>query len=286
MPIVIDHVSYEYAAGSPQAVYALRDINVQIEDGEFVGIMGRTGCGKSTLIQLIGGLLTPMSGRILVDGGDINAKHYDTAALHEKIGMVFQYPEMQLFETTVEKDVAFGLKHSGLSKTQIQNQVRWALEACGFDYETIRHKAPVGLSGGEKRRVAIAGVIVTKPRYLLLDEPIAGLDPLGRDAFLQLITKLNKERMTILMVSHNADAIGEYTDRLLVLDEGKLACDGPTTVVFSDLNRMEQLHLGVSASRRLASLLSEKGMPIPQDICSYQKLLSALSAQLKGGDPA
>ena len=207
MPITVTNLTCVYGAGTPFETTALRDVSVTVENGSFVGILGRTGCGKSTLIQIMAGLLTPTAGTVMLDGQDIHARRYDRSILRRKVGIVFQYPECQLFETTVEKDVAFGLKHSGLSAAEKQARVRWALETVGFSFEKVHDQPPMGLSGGEKRRVAIAGVLATKPEYLILDEPIAGLDPLGREAFLQLITELNRGGMTILMVSHNADCL-------------------------------------------------------------------------------
>lgn len=177
MSISLSHVSFTYSPGTVFEKLALYDINLTIEDGEYVGIMGQTGCGKSTLLQLMVGLEQPSEGKVFVDGKDINVREYNRKILRQKVGMVFQYPEVQLFETSVEKDVAFGLKHSGLSKTEIDENVRWAVEMLGLDFEKIRAISPFSLSGGEKRRVAIAGILATKPKILILDEPVAGLDP-------------------------------------------------------------------------------------------------------------
>lgn len=284
MPIKVKNLSLTYSAGTPFETEALKNISLEIQNGEFIGIMGHTGCGKSTLIQALAGLLRPTGGSILVDGKDINGRRYDRSELRRKLGIVFQYPECQLFETTVEKDVAFGLKHSDLTKGETNERVRWALEVCGFDYEKVAKSSPMGLSGGEKRRIAIAGVLAVKPEYLILDEPIAGLDPLGRRSFLELITRLNADGMTIIMVSHNADCIGEYAQRVLLLNGGELIGDGSPEALFSDVERMRALHLGVSQSREIAWLLKKGGMDIPLDICSYDKLLPAVLAELRGGD--
>ena len=235
MPITVTNLTCVYGAGTPFETTALRDVSVTVENGSFVGILGRTGCGKSTLIQIMADLLTPTAGTVMLDGQDIHARRYDRSILRRKVGIVFQYPECQLFETTVEKDVAFGLKHSGLSAAEKQARVRWALETVGISFEKIHDQPPMGLSGGEKRRVAIAGVLATRPEYLILDEPIAGLDPLGREAFLQLITELNRDGMTILMVSHNADCLGAYAQRLLVLEGGQLMRDGTPEEIYADL---------------------------------------------------
>ena len=284
MPIEVKNLSFTYSAGTPFETAALKNISLEIKNGEFIGVMGHTGCGKSTLIRALAGLLRPSEGSIVVDGSDINGRRYDRSKLRRKLGVVFQYPECQLFETTVEKDVAFGLKRSGLNKDEVTERVRWALEICGFDFEKIAKASPMGLSGGEKRRVAIAGVLAVKPEYLILDEPIAGLDHLGREAFLELITGLNADGMTIIMVSHNADCIGEYARRVLLMNGGELVGDGSPEELFSDVERMRSLHLGVSRSREIAWQLKKGGMDIPQDICSYGRLLPAVLAHLRGGD--
>lgn len=283
MPITVSNLSYTYNQGTAFETKALKNINFTIENGEFVGIMGHTGCGKSTLIQLLAGLLHPSSGQILLDGKDIQSAKYDYSELRKKVGLVFQYPECQLFEMTVEKDIAFGLKHSGLSKQEQKERIRWALEITGFDYEKIHSKSPLGLSGGEKRRIAIAGVLATKPDYLILDEPIAGLDPLGREAFLNLICRLNREGMTILMISHNADCLGEYAKRILILEQGELLKDASTKEVFQDIEMMKEHKLGVSQAREIAWLLQKKGFSISQNISSYSSLLEEVVSELKGG---
>lgn len=282
MPIEVRNVSLIYSEGTPFETKALDNVSFTIEDGDFIGVMGHTGCGKSTMIQLLDGLLKPSSGEILLDGSNINAAGYDRSELRSKVGLVFQYPECQLFETTVEKDVAFGLKHSGLSKPEVTERVKWALEALSFDFEKVRSLSPLALSGGEKRRIAIAGVLAVKPKYLLLDEPIAGLDPLGRADFLKLLKTLNKQNVTIVMISHNADSICECTQRVLVFDHGRLACAGGTAEVFSDTEGMRAMHLSVGQSRELADLLSEKGLTLPQGITKYEELRRAVTALLKG----
>lgn len=283
MPITVRNVSLTYNAGTPLETAAVKNVSFEIADGSFVGVMGHTGCGKSTMLQLIDGQLKPDSGEILIDGEDINERTYDRAILRRKVGMVFQYPEVQLFETTVEKDVSFGLKHSGLSAQEVEARVRRALEMLGFDYEKVRRKSPLGFSGGEKRRIAIAGVLAVMPDYLLLDEPIAGLDPLSRADFLNLLKKLNSEGMTIVMISHNADGIAESAERLLVFDDGRLVEDGSVAEVFRDAEGLRRRGLGVSASRELAELLNKSGIELPQDICTYDKLRDALLQRLKGG---
>lgn len=276
MSITLEHISYIYAQGTPYEATAVEDVSLTITDGEFVGIMGKTGCGKSTLIQLIDALLEPAGGRILLDGEDIHARRYDRRLLRQKIGVVFQYPEHQLFETTVSKDVAFGLKDTKLTKTQVDERVKWALETVGFDYEEVWDLSPLEFSGGEKRRIAIAGVLAPQPKILILDEPIAGLDPLGRDAFLKLLKQLNRQGTTILMVSHNADVLAEYAGRILVLEQGRLIKDGPTAEVFSDKELIKRHEIGTGQVRRIAAMLQEKGYHLPDTVVRYEQLLPYL----------
>ena len=287
MPIALERVSHTYAQGTPFAQEALAGISLEIDRGELVGIMGRTGCGKTTLVQLMAGLLKPTAGRVLVNGKDVNAPGYDRAELRRALAMVFQFPEYQLFETTVERDVAFGLRHLGLSEGEKEERVRWALEKTGFSFQDIRGQSPMALSGGEKRRVAIAGALAVKPEILVFDEPIAGLDPLGREAFLTLIRQLNRQGTTILMVSHSADSIAETVRRVLVLNGGRLVRDGAPEEVFCDVTAMEALRVGVSGPRRVAELLRQAGVDAPKNIVRYQQLLSfAQSAGEEPGDEA
>lgn len=283
MSINVDHVSFTYSPGTVFETAAVRDISLFIEDGEYIGVMGKTGCGKSTLIQLLVGLMRPSSGRILVDGQDINGNGYVRDELRRKVGIVFQYPEVQLFETSVEKDVAFGLKHSGLSKTEIAENVRWAIETVGLDFEKIRSVSPFSLSGGEKRRVAIAGILAAKPKTLILDEPIAGLDPVGREDFLDLTQAMNASGVTIIMVSHNSDALAENAGRVIVLEEGRLLLDSPAKDAFRDVDLLREKGIGVSQVREIAFLLNERGVDIPADTLRYEELLPLLITVGKGG---
>ncbi|MEG1720305.1 MAG: ATP-binding cassette domain-containing protein [Pseudoflavonifractor sp.] len=283
MPMILDKVSFAYEAGTAYEVQALDEVSLTIGDGEFVGIMGGTGCGKSTLIRLMAGLMVPSAGRVLLDGADVNAKGYPRALLRKSLGILFQNPEYQLFETSVERDVAFGLKESGLSREETALRVRQALEQVGFDYGQIREQSPLALSGGEKRRVAIAGVLVSRPKILIFDEPIAGLDPMGRRAFLDLVRELNGAGTTIIIVSHNADCLSEYAGRILVLQGGQLALDGPPELVFSDLTRTKQLSICAGQARLIADLLARRGMPIPSGTTRYSALLAAVKQALNGG---
>ncbi|MFW5714316.1 MAG: energy-coupling factor transporter ATPase, partial [Brevefilum sp.] len=271
MSIVIDQVSFTYSPGTVFEMVALRDISLTIEDGEYLGIMGKTGCGKSTLIQLLVGLMRPSSGKILIDGKDINGSEYNRKELRRKVGIVFQYPEVQLFETTVEKDVAFGLKHSGLSPSEIAQNVRWAITTVGLDFEKVRSMSPFSLSGGERRRVAIAGILAAKPTTLILDEPIAGLDPVGRQNFLELTRDLNAAGVSIIMVSHNADALAKNATRVIILESGRIILDKPSKEAFRDTDFLREKGIGISQAREIAYLLKERGFPIPQDIIRYDE---------------
>lgn len=279
MSIELRSVSYTYAPGTSLAVDALTDFSLKIEDGEFVGIMGRTGCGKSSLIQLIAGLMTPTKGQVLLNGEDINARGYDRDTLRRMVGVVFQYPEVQLFETTVEKDVAFGLRHLGWPKEMERAAVVEALKMVGFDYEKVRDQSPLGFSGGEKRRLAIAGVLAVRPQVLILDEPVAGLDPLGRAAFLEMIDGLNAGGVTVLMISHNADALAEHAGRIVVLRDGRLFREGRTAEVFADYDDLTANGIGVGHVRHTAELLRRRGGALPPDTVRYEQLISALKRQ-------
>lgn len=282
MPITVEHLSYTYAPNTAYAAHALDDISLTIEDGEFVGVMGKTGCGKSTLIQLLAGLLTPTSGSVMVEGEDIFAPKYDRTKLRRTVGMVFQYPEHQLFEMTVEKDVSFGLKHYAMSKEEKVAAVRQALEAVGFDYDKVKDQSPLSFSGGEKRRIAIAGVLAVKPKILILDEPIAGLDPLGRKAFLSLLDKLNEQGTTIIMISHNADAIAEHAKRVIVLEQGKILLDGKTEDVLWQQNLLKEHSLGNSQAAQIAALLAQRGIAMEEGTVRYEDLLRQLIAYGRG----
>ena len=272
-------LSYIYAPGTAYEAQALDNVSLRVQAGEFVGIMGRTGCGKSTLIQLIAGLITPTSGQVLLDGEDINDRHYDRNVLRRKVGVVFQFPEIQLFEKTVARDLAFGLKQFNWTAEEKTACIREALERLGFDYDTIKDKSPLGFSGGEKRRLAIAGVLAAKPEILILDEPVAGLDPLGRDAFLKLLDELNRDGVTILMISHSADALAEHAGRIVVLKDGRLLRDGPTEVVFSDYASLQAEGIGVGQVREVTEQMRRRGVDLPTSTVRYEQLLDALAGR-------
>ncbi|MDE6469992.1 MAG: ATP-binding cassette domain-containing protein [Eubacterium sp.] len=276
MSIELKSVSYTYAPNTAYFSQALDNVSLTIHDGEFVGIMGKTGCGKSTLIQLMDGLLKPSQGNVLFDGQDINLKKFDRRILRQSIAVVFQFPDYQLFETTVERDIAFALKHARLSKSEVKERVIDALGAVGFDYNIVKDKSPLSFSGGEKRKLAIAGALAVKPKYLIFDEPIAGLDPVGREAFLQLIDNLNLNGTAIIMISHNADALAEHASRIVLMDNGKVVRDGKTAEVLSDYMFLRASGAATGQISNISRLLCEKGINIPKDTVKYNQLLDEL----------
>lgn len=266
MSIIVNHVDYIYNPGTVNEKKALDDINIKIEDGEYIGLVGHTGSGKSTLVQHLNGLLKPTNGGIYVDGEDICVKGYDRKILCGKVGLVFQYPEHQLFEEDVFKDVCFGPKNLGLTDKEIQLRAYEALKAVGLKDESF-YVSPFDLSGGEKRRVAIAGVLAMKPSVLILDEPTAGLDPKGRETILALIDELHKTLgLTIILVSHSMDDMAEHADRLIVMDKGKVAMDGPAREVFSHREELEEMGLAVPEVTAILSELRKAGYPVKTDI--------------------
>ena len=280
MSIAADHLSFAYMPGSPFAVTALDDVSLTAEDGEFIGIIGQTGCGKSTLIQQLSGLLKPDSGRVLLDGEDINAPGYDRRQLRRKVGVVFQYPEYQLFEETVGKDVAFGPEKAGMTPVEVERNVDNALRLVGFNPDDIRSASPFELSGGQKRRVAIAGVLATDPKILILDEPIAGLDPVSRENFMELIRGLNEAGITVIMISHNMDGLAEYASRIIAIDKGQIVRDGTPTEVFSDIEGLEAMGLSSSEARRAGHMLTERGIYVPPEIITNDQLIRYLAGKL------
>lgn len=284
MLLEVKNVSYAYAMAGQAPISALTDVSFGLESGSFVGIMGKTGCGKTTLLHLIAGLIAPTKGNVLIDGHDVHVN--GTQAAGSRVGIVFQHPERQLFETTVEKDVAFGLKHSGLPRNVVRERVAWALDLMGFDAENVRLQSPLALSGGEKRRVAIAGVLAMQPDILLFDEPIAGLDPMNREAFLQLAKRLVGEGRCVVMISHNADALAAYAERMIVLHEGRMLREGTAKEVFADVEMLADAGLATCAPARIARQLMARGMKLPSDIADYDALLGALISQHRGGGMA
>lgn len=266
MSIEIKNLNYIYGKESPFEKQALNNISLTINDGEFIGLIGHTGSGKSTLVQHLNRLLKPLSGTILVDGIDINSDKISLKELRQKIGLVFQYPEHQLFEMTVFKDVAFGPTNMGLSKEEISNRVKLALKKVGLNDELFYEKSPYELSGGQKRRVAIAGVLAMEPKVLVLDEPTAGLDPKGRDEILNEIKMLHEELgITIILVSHSMEDIARYVNRIIVMDKGRIQSDGTAKEVFKNIEKLESMGLAVPQVTYLMRALNEAGLNIKQD---------------------
>ncbi|MCR5254651.1 MAG: energy-coupling factor transporter ATPase [Acetatifactor sp.] len=260
MSIIIDHVNFVYGSDTPLAVKALDDINLVINDGEFVGVIGHTGSGKSTLMQHLNGLLKATSGTIYFDGQDIYDKDYKLKDLRSKVGLVFQYPEHQLFETTVFDDVCYGPKNLGLDKKEIQLRAYDALKKVGFPDELF-YNSPFDLSGGQKRRVAIAGVLAMHPEVLILDEPTAGLDPKGRKDILNMIKGLQKETgLTIILVSHSMEDVAEYVDRILVLNKGKIMYNDVPKEVFKHYKELEEVGLAAPQVTYTLNSLKEHGL--------------------------
>ncbi len=277
MSIEVRHLTHCYSAGSPLSTVAIDDVSFTISDGEFVGIVGHTGSGKSTLVQHLNGLLKPTSGQILIDGEDLNGENVNRRRLRQRIGLVFQYPEYQLFEETVAKDIAFGPRNQGLSSSEIDERVRYAMENVHLDYDQYAQRSPFELSGGQMRRVAIAGVLAMKPSVLILDEPTAGLDPRGRDRILTMLEDLHRrENVTILMVSHSMDDMARLATRLIVMADGKIRASGTPREIFSQEEMMISVGLDVPAAVHLCKALRNKGLDLPADIYRISELKDAI----------
>ena len=280
MPITAEKLKYEYMPGTPFAQVAVNEVDFTIEDGSFVGVIGHTGSGKSTLIQLLAGLLKPTSGKVYLDGEDINEKGYDKKKLRRKIGVLFQYPEYQLFEESVAKDIAFGPEKAGFDAVEVDKKVREAMRLVGLDYEKFASKSPFELSGGQKRKVAIAGVLATQPQILILDEPIAGLDPKGREELMSMVRELNTNGTTIIMISHNMDDLAEYTTRVLAMNKGDLYLDGTPREVFSRYGHLKRAGLDLPETGKLVQMLRDRGVLIEREIVTKDQLMAALKKLL------
>ncbi len=284
MPIEVSHLTHCYSEGSVLRTVALDDVSFRVEDGEFVGVIGHTGSGKSTLVQHLNGLLKPTSGRVLIDDEDLSGEHVNRRALRQRIGLVFQYPEYQLFEETVAKDIAFGPKNQGLSAEEIDGRVRYAMECVHLDYDKYAARSPFELSGGQMRRVAIAGVLAMKPSVLILDEPTAGLDPRGRDKILTMLEELHaRENTTILMVSHSMDDMARLASRLIVMSGGKIVAEGTPREIFARESMMTSIGLDVPDAARLCVLLRSKGYDLPADLYRPEELKEQLLRLWKEG---
>ena len=282
MPIKVENLTHIYMKDTVFQHIALDNVSFSIDDGEFVGLIGHTGSGKSTLIQHLNGLLKPSSGRILLDDMNINSKEVSLKTVRQKVGLVFQYPEHQLFEETVYKDVAFGPKNLKLDEKQIENRVKSSLEMVGLDYDEIKDKSPFDLSGGQKRRVAIAGVLAMKPKILILDEPTAGLDPRGRDEILNQVKILHqKEKITVILVSHSMEDIAKLVERIIVMNKGKVIFTDSPGKVFKEIDMLESIGLGVPQVSYLTRELQDKGFPI-EDAISVEEAKDAILKVLRG----
>lgn len=282
MSIKIENLTHVYMPKSPFEKVALDNVSLDIKDGEFVALIGHTGSGKSTLIQHFNGLLEPTSGKIIVDCMDITSKDAKLTDIRKKVGLVFQYPEYQLFEETISKDIAFGPKNLGLSEEEVNLRVIKSMEMVGLDYEKYKDKSPFDLSGGQKRRVAIAGVIAMQPTTLILDEPTAGLDPKGRDDILDQISKLHKDyNMTIIIVSHSMEDVAKIAERIIVMNHGKVALQGKPAEVFKQVDLLEEIGLGVPQVTYLVKKLREKGLDISDNIFTIEEAKKELLSILK-----
>jgi energy-coupling factor transport system ATP-binding protein len=270
--IIVEKLIHIYMPGTPFEKKALDEVSLEIKDGEFVALIGHTGSGKSTLIQHFNGLLKPKSGRIIIDDVDITAPKTKLSNIRKKVGLVFQYPEYQLFEETVVKDIRFGPSNLGLEEVEIDSRVKRAMNIVGLDYEKYKDKSPFELSGGQKRRVAIAGVVAMEPKILILDEPTAGLDPKGRDEILGKIKMLHKEyNMTIILVSHSMEDVAKVADRVIVMHNGKSILDGTPEVVFKEIDVLEEVGLAAPQVTYLARKLREQGLNISDKIFTIEQ---------------
>ena len=277
MPIQVEHLTHTYMTDSPFAATALEDVSLTIEDGELIGLLGHTGSGKTTLVQHLNGLLKPTSGKVVVDGLDITEKDVSLLEVRRRVGLVFQYPEYQLFEETVAKDVAFGPKNLGLSEQEVDERVRYALQEVGLVYEDIAERSPFELSGGQMRRVAIAGVLAMRPKTLILDEPTAGLDPAGRRSILGMIRELHAAGgLTVVMVSHNMDDISSLATRLVVMSRGRMVLTGEPRQVFQHRELLSSIGLGIPQAAELTQQLIAEGYPLPADLYTPEEVAEAL----------
>lgn len=281
MPIILDKVNYCYSADSAYKVQALKDIDLKIEDGQFIGIIGHTGSGKSTLVQHLNGLLKATSGHIYYNGEDIYDEDYDLRQLRNKVGMVFQYPEHQLFETTNFEDVCFGPKNQGLDRKTVGLRAYEALQNVHFP-EDLYYQPPFDLSGGQKRRVAIAGVLAMHPEVLILDEPTAGLDPAGRDEILGLLSNMQKDLgITIILVSHSMEDVAEYVDRIIVMNDAQVMFDGAPKEVFAHYKELEAVGLAAPQVTYLMNELSQRGLDVDTSATTVSEARDSILKALK-----
>ncbi len=280
MPIVIDHLSHTYFDGVTSNT-AVKDVSLEIREGEFLSLIGHTGCGKTTLVQHLNGLLLPSAGRVLVDGLDTADKKL-RPRIRSLVGMVFQYPEYQLFADTVREDVAFGPRNMKLSEEEISIRVSEAMTMVGLSMDQFAEKSPFELSGGEKRRAALAGILAMRPKYLVLDEPMAGLDPQGRQSILAMLEKLRSDTgCSIIMVSHSMEDVARHADRILVMNQGEVKYLDTPKAVFSHSDELSEMGLSLPAPCRVAALLRKMGVDAPLDVCTREDLEEYLLRRLK-----
>ena len=282
MSIEIKNLCYTYMPGTPLEEKALKNIDLTIEDGDFVGLIGHTGSGKSTLLQIMAGLLKPTSGSVIIDGKDIFAKKADRKWLRRSMGVVFQYPEYQLFDDTVEKDISFGPKMTGVPEEEIPERVKEAMALVELDYDEFAGKSPFELSGGQKRKAALAGVLATRPKIMLMDEPVAGLDPIGRESLMQLTKRLNSMGVTIVMISHNMEGLAENANKIIALKEGEMILKGTPKEVFSRHDEIYEMGLGLPEAAHMVYLMNKKGMDVPIDIINEEELKNYLIKRFGG----
>ena len=279
----MDNVTYTYGQKTPFEKTAIKDISLTINEGEFVGIIGHTGSGKSTLVQHLNGLIHPTAGKVLVNSVDVGAKSVEARNMRHAVGMVFQYPEHQLFEETIAKDIAFGPRNLGFSEDEIDRRVRSAMRFVGLNYKEYAERSPFQLSGGQMRRVAIAGVIALEPNYLILDEPSAGLDPFGREEIFEKIIRLHKEKnTTVILVSHNMEDISRMADRLIVLHQGAIMLDGkPLDIFKNQRDELRSAGVDVPPVSVLVESLRSKGLHVSNDVLSVDEATDAIYSAWK-----
>ena len=281
MSIILDHVNYIYEAGTAMEFAALKDINLVINEGEFIGLIGHTGSGKSTLVQHLNGLLAPTGGNIYYNGADIHDSTFNKKELRSKVGLVFQYPERQLFEIDVFSDVCFGPKNLGLDRKEVELRAYAALKQVGLEDEYF-YQSPFDLSGGQKRRVAIAGVLAMKPEVLILDEPTAGLDPKGRDEILDQIAKLRQEMgITVILVSHSMEDVAKYVSRIVVMNRGQIMFDNTPREVFSHYKELETVGLAAPQVTYIMQALKKNGLDVDTDITTIREAKTAILKAMK-----
>lgn len=281
--IEIKNLTHIYSEGLPFEKRAIDDINIKIEENEFIGLIGHTGSGKSTFIQHLNGLLKPSSGEIIVDGMKVDKSSSNLTELRKKIGLVFQYPEYQLFEETIERDIAFGPGNLDLSEEEVLRRVKSSMDSVGLDYETYKDKSPFELSGGLKRRVAIAGVLAMEPMVLILDEPTAGLDPRGRDEILSEIKSIHEKRkITVILVSHSMEDVAKIAERIIVMDEGKVFLDSNPREIFRNEDKLLSVGLGIPQITSLMRTLKKKGLDINEDSITVEEAKESLIKYLRG----